>query len=80
MKKNKHFLHDHFFKEIYSQTKYCVDILKLVLSKKEMNLFDWTTLKTEATTFVDKQFKEKRMDLVVSALLVTSPVNFLDSR
>ena len=72
MKKNKKFLHDHLFKEVYSQTKYCVDILSLVLSKKEMSLFDWTTLKTEATTFIDKSAREKRMDLLVSALLKNS--------
>ncbi len=68
MKKSKKFLHDHLFKEVYSQPKYCVDILSLVFSTEEMSLFDWTTLKTEATTFVDKQFREKRMDLLVSAL------------
>ena len=72
MKKSKKFLHDHLFKEVYSQSKYCVDILSLVFSKKEMSLFDWTTLKTEATTFVDKQFREKRMDLLVSALFKNS--------
>ncbi len=72
MQKSKKFLHDHLFKEVYSQTKYCVDILSLVLSKEEMKLFDWTTLKTEATTFIDKSAKEKRMDLLVSALLKSS--------
>ena len=72
MKKNRNFLHDHLFKEVYSQTKYCVDILSLVLSKEEMKLFDWTTLKTEATTFIDKSSKEKRMDLLVSALFKNS--------
>ncbi len=69
MKKGKKFLHDHLFKEVYSKPRHCVDILKLVLSKKEMALFDWNTLKTEATTFIDKSASEKRMDLLVSALL-----------
>ncbi len=69
MKKSKKFLHDHLFKEVYSKPRHCVDILKLVLSKKEMALFDWNTLKTEATTFIDKSASEKRMDLLVSALL-----------
>ncbi len=64
MKTKRNFLHDHLFKEVYSQTKYCVDILSLVLSKEEMKLFDWTNLKTEATTFIDKSAKEKRMDLL----------------
>ena len=69
MKKGKTFLHDHLFKEVYSKPRHCVDILSLVLSKKEMALFDWNTLKTEATTFIDKSASEKRMDLLVSALL-----------
>ncbi len=72
MKKGKKFLHDHLFKEVYSKPRHCVDILKLVLSKKEMALFDWNTLKTEATTFIDKSASEKRMDLLVSALLKDS--------
>ena len=71
-KSKKHFLHDHFFKEVYSQPKYCVDILSLVLSEKEMSLFDWNTLKTEATTFIDQSARERRMDLLVSALLKDS--------
>ncbi len=37
-----------------------------------MKLFDWNTLKTEATTFIDKSAKEKRMDLLVSAQLKSS--------
>ena len=37
-----------------------------------MKLFDWNTLKTEATTFIDKSAKEKRMDLLVSALFKSS--------
>ena len=71
-KSKKHFLHDHFFKEVYSQPKYCVDILSLVLSEKEMSLFDWNTLATETTTFIDQSAREKRMDLLVSALLKDS--------
>ena len=71
-KSKKHFLHDHFFREVYSQPKYCVDILSLVLSKQEMSLFDWNTLKTEATTFIDQSARERRMDLLVSALLKDS--------
>ena len=67
MKKNKTSLHDHLFKEVYSQPKYSLDILKLVFSKKEMDLFDWSSLQTEATTFIDEELKEKRMDLLLSA-------------
>ena len=69
MKKSKPSLHDHLFKEVYSQPQYSLDILKLVFSTEEMNLFDWPSLRTEATTFIDKELKEKRMDLLLSALL-----------
>ena len=72
MKKSKSFLHDHLFKEVFSQIKYLLDLLSLVLSKKEMNLFDWTTTKTEATSFIDKKSREQRMDLLVSALFKNS--------
>ena len=68
----KKFLHDHFFKEVYSKGKHCLDLLSLVLSKKEMALFDWRTLKTEVNSFIDKSAREKRMDLVVSARLKAS--------
>ena len=72
MKKNKISLHDHLFKEVYSQPRYCLDIFKLIFSKEEMALFDWTSLRTEATTFIDEEFKEKRMDLLLSSGLKDS--------
>ena len=62
-------LHDAFFKEIYSNRRYSLDIFRLTLSEKEFDLFDWKTLKSEATVFMDKRLKEKRMDLVFSTNL-----------
>ena len=58
--------HDHFVKKILSKKPYCLDIFKLILSKKQMDLFDWTSLKTELSSFIDKEGREKRMDLLVS--------------
>ena len=72
MNKNKISLHDHLFKEVYSQPRYCLDIFKLIFSKEERALFDWTSLRTEATTFIDEEFKEKRMDLLLSSGLKDS--------
>ena len=43
-----------------------------MFSAEELALFDWTSLKTEATTFVDKEWKERRMDLLLSATLKNS--------
>ena len=69
MKKTKAGLHDLLFKEVFSQPKYSLDILKLVFSAEEMDLFNWPSLKTEANSFIDEELREKRMDLLLSALL-----------
>ena len=66
-------LHDLLFKEVFSTEKYCVDIFRLALSKKEFSLFDWETLKLEVNTFVDKKWREKRMDLIISVRLKQFP-------
>ena len=68
-KKSKAFLHDVFFKEIYTQTKYCLDLFRLLFTPQEMALFDWDTLKSEVTTFIDHNLTEKRTDLLLSANL-----------
>ena len=64
--------HDLLFKEVYSNEKYSLDIFKLCLSKKEFSLFNWQTLKGELNTFVDKNWKEKRADLIFSVKLKNS--------
>ncbi len=68
-KKSKAFLHDIFFKEIYTKPKHCLDLFRLVFTPQEMALFDWNTLKSEVTTFIDQDSKEKRTDLLLSAKL-----------
>ncbi len=69
MKISKRFIHDIFFKEIYADKRYSLDIFKLVLTKTEYSLFDWKTLKSELTSFVDTEQREKRMDLTFSVKL-----------
>ena len=66
LNKKHPFPHDHFMKRILSKKRYCLDIFKLFLTKKQMALFDWSTLKTRLSSFIDKDGIERRMDLVVS--------------
>ena len=66
LKRIKQFLHDLFFREIYSHTKYALDIFRLILTHEEYDLFNWDTLTCEQTTFVNKKGREQRMDLVFS--------------
>ena len=39
--KTKTFIHDHFFKEIFSNPQQGVEILSLILSKEEREAFDF---------------------------------------
>ena len=65
-------VHDIFFKELYCDPRYSLDIFKLVLSSSEFALFDWKTLKSEVTSFIDASQREKRMDLTFSVKLKRS--------
>ena len=79
MEKGHNFIHDAFFKEIYSQKRYCLDIFRLIFTPKQFALFDWDTLKSEATVSVDNQWREKRADLVFSVKLkrIKKPVRII---
>ena len=66
------FIHDTFFKDVYSEPKYSLDLFRLVLSKREQALFDWNTLKFALTTFIDERAREKRVDLLFSVNLKNS--------
>ena len=66
---SKSFIHDSFFKEVFSHLKYALDLFRLILTKVEFELFDWTTLRSEATTFINKKGQEKRTDLQFSVQL-----------
>ena len=63
-KKQIYLIHDLFFKDIYSIKKYSLDLFKLILTQKEMALFDFSTLNLQVNTFVDKTWTEKRTDLI----------------
>ena len=58
--------HDLFFRGVYGETKYSIDIFKLILTPNEFKSFNWRTLKLEANTFINEHLKESRTDLVFS--------------
>ena len=62
----KSFIHDSFFKEVFSHLKYALDLFRFIFIKSEFELFDWNTLKSSATSFIDKKGREKRTDLQFS--------------
>ena len=69
MKKGNQFLHDHLFREVYDKPRYGQDLFEMIFSEEEMALFDWSTLRTETTSFINAELREKRMDLLFSARL-----------
>ena len=52
-------IHDIFFRDIYSHKKFCPDILRLVLTERELQLLDLNTLNLEVNTIVNEG-KEKK--------------------
>ena len=71
-KKIKSFIHDFFFREVFSHIKYALDIFRLILTKEEFKLFDWDTLTCELTSFFDEEGREKCTDLPFSVYLKNS--------
>ena len=65
-------LHDHLFRDIYSRTRYCLDIFRLIFTPPQFALFDWKTLKSEMNTFIDRELRERRTDLLFSVCLAGS--------
>ena len=63
---SKTFIHDNFFKEIFSHPKYAKGLFQLNCLKPHFHSLNWNTLKSEATTFIDKKGRERRTDLQFS--------------
>ena len=59
-------LHNILFKEIYSNPRYAIDLFRLILSPSEYRSYNWKTLKTEDTVYIDPAWREKRTDLFFS--------------
>ncbi len=68
-RKKKFNHHDVLFRGVFIHKKYCLDIFRLVLTPTEFRLFKWKTLKSEATLFLDEEWKERRADLIFSVKL-----------
>ena len=69
---SKKAVHDYLFRDVYTKKKYSLDLFRLSFSPLEFELFNWETLKTELTTFMDDEWKAKRADLAFSVELKDS--------
>ena len=67
-------LHNHLFCEVYGEAKYALDLFRLILTPWEFDLFDWSTLRSQATVFLKETFKERRADLIFSVQMKNSNV------
>ena len=63
---------NHLFYEIYSKERYVLDLFRLVLTPEEFDLFDWKTLQSKVTVFVDQVFREQRADVIFSVKMKDS--------
>ena len=70
-KRNVLHLFDHLFYEVYSKEQYILDLFRLVLTPEEFELFDWSTLQSKVTVFIDKAFRQRRADVIFSVQLKT---------
>ena len=57
---------DAFYRAVFKDEKYCVDLFRLVLSEEEFDAFDWSTLSNDADTLFTSDWNERRPDLVES--------------
>ena len=68
----KFFIFQSFVYEIYSKERYVLDLFRLVLTPEEFDLFDWKTLQSKVTVFVDQVFREQRADVIFSVKMKDS--------
>ena len=57
--------HNNFFVEFFGKEKYSIELLKLILPKEVFDLFNWQSLRFEATTFITSEGLERRTDLIL---------------
>ena len=62
-KHNNH--HDQFFKSLFSQIPFVLELFQLIFSKEELKTYDWKKLKIEKDSFSDNS----RADLIFSVPL-----------
>lgn len=54
------------------KSSFNIDVFRLAFTPSEFNLFNWDTLKIETTTYINKEQREKRTDVVFSVQLKRS--------
>ena len=67
--------HNLLFKDVYKEKRYSMDLFKLTLSKEEMDLFNWKTLKVKKKSFYGPEWENKRADLIFSVKIKKSHQN-----
>ena len=72
LKREVFHIFNHLFYEVYSKERYVLDLFRLVLTSEEFDLFDWKTLQSKVTVFVDKVFREQRADVIFSVKMKDS--------
>ena len=72
LKREVFHIFNHLFYEVYSKERYVLDLFRLVLTSKEFDLFDWKTLQSKVTVFVDQVFREQRADVIFSVKMKDS--------
>ena len=58
--------HDDFFRAIFKDVNYAVDLLRLALTEEEFSAFDWSALSNDTRTLFTSEWKRRRPDLVLS--------------
>ena len=65
-------VHDTLFKDVYVDKGFVLDIFRLVMAPKEFQLFNWKTVKPEATFHVDAEGSPRQADLTFSVKMKNS--------
>ena len=68
--------HDALFKWTFSQREHAVGLLQASLSPALTAAIDWSTLRVEKGSFVDRALRSRHSDLVLSARVADEPLFF----
>lgn len=68
--------HDALFKWTFSQREHAVGLLQAALSPALTAAIDWSTLRVEKGSFVDRALRSRHSDLVLSARVADEPLFF----
>ena len=63
--------HDVFVRDVISEKKYAIEILKASLPGDVVKVIKWPSLKLEEDSFVDENMKEFQSDALFSAVTKT---------